>query len=139
MGNMTENSLANLIAELIADADTLAALRAAGRLAHTKTETTGYIVSDREGVIFGCGPLANIAWVDAVNTLYDAGITLVDDSADTDCLLGNWTLSSEMETLPATQALLDQVERKKGAQGWVRTRIGSIYIADVLGGGTRNR
>jgi hypothetical protein len=88
--------------------------------AHT---AAGYIVSDNEGTIHGYGATADAAWSEMLRAMQQAGIAVLDDDADSTEQSGSWTRESGMKLLPATAALLADVDTKGCAIRW-----------DVVGG-----
>lgn len=78
----------------------------------------GYIITDNENTIHGSGNTVDAAWEDAEYTFGCAGVALLDDDADVDAELGNWTYRSGLRVLPATSALLDEIERDGGLVAW---------------------
>ena len=85
----------------------------------TKTiEAAGYIVVDKEGLIYGCGSTAAGAWQEAEETLRQASIKLLSDDDDSTEELGSWTRASGFETWPASAALITQADEAGGAIGW---------------------
>lgn len=73
------------------------------------SKAAGYIVHDNEGIIHGDGNTVNQAWGDAENTFGIAGVTLLDDDADSTEQQGAWTRWSGLKVVPASNALMDEL------------------------------
>jgi hypothetical protein len=84
---------------------------------HSTIQAAGFVVTDNE-CIHGYGATENEAWADMLNTMEQANIILLDDDEDSSEQMGSWTRESSMTILPATAALIADVEAKGGAIGW---------------------
>ncbi len=93
-------------------------------------EAAGYIVHDKEGVIHGYGASAGAAWKDMEKTMRHASIELLDDDADTSGKSGSWTLASDMQTAPATAALLRHVDEHGGDCTWGKVGLVACTVAE---------
>lgn len=79
---------------------------------------TGYIITDNENTIHGSGNTVDAAWEDAGYTFGCAGVTLLEDDDDASAEMGKWMYRSQLRVLPATPALLDEIERDGGLVAW---------------------
>ena len=82
------------------------------------TKSSGFIITDNERIIHGSGDTVEAAWADAEYTFGCAGVELLDDDADTDAQLGNWTMRSGLRVVPATAELLDAIDQDGGLVVW---------------------
>jgi hypothetical protein len=90
----------------------------------------GHIVHDKEGIIHGCGYSADDAWADMLRTMKHANIKLLDDDADTSKQSGSWALASDMQTAPATAALLQHVIDHGGDCTWGKVGIVACTVEE---------
>jgi len=72
--------------------------------------STHYIIHDNEGVMFGHGGTAEAAWKNAVKTLADRDVTLVDDDADLTKITGRIKSRIDMTASPASDDLVKQIK-----------------------------
>jgi hypothetical protein len=80
--------------------------------------STGYIVGDNEGVIYGYAPTLDAAWTNAETYFRNASIALLDDDADSTEQLGSWCRRSDLIARPASAALIANVEDGGATDGW---------------------
>ena len=94
----------------------------------TTIESAGFIVLDNE-LIHGTGTTAQAAWDDLLNTMIQANIHMIDDrkyrtaeqEADDEAIQdagGSWTKASGFRILPASAALLAQIDTHGGNLAW---------------------
>jgi hypothetical protein len=76
----------------------------------------GFIVAD-DSAIWGVGATADEAWADMLSGMSDAHVRVLDDGEEADDGEAA-TDTDSFQTLPATAALLAEVESKGGNIAW---------------------
>lgn len=94
----------------------------------TTLTCAGYIVCDNEA-IWGYGETEDKAWADMVDGMHKASIDVVDEYSDPDGDRAGETLASLFKIVPASAALIADVERRGGSIAW-RTRDGIACTKD---------
>ena len=77
-----------------------------------------YIITDNNGIIQGAGDTVDAAWDDARATLAAAQVELIGDDVDSTECLGNWTRESGLRCLPASDAVIADVNDMGGDIAW---------------------
>ena len=78
----------------------------------------GFIVVGDDEEIWGIGPTRDAAWANLEFEMRMTGITLLEDAAEIPEDGGDYTRASNFKILPATAALIAEVERKGCAVAW---------------------
>jgi len=76
-----------------------------------------YIITDGN-LIYSAADTVSAAWSEARDTLASARVQLIGDYADSDDCHGSWMRESDLSCMPASPALVADVNGMGGAIAW---------------------